>query len=647
MMKKLLTCGLVLTLSVNAMAQQLSPGVGLSGFSATQKGQLVNGETKTTPSNNPKPAVGRKKTGIPSTQAVTVIDIGNSGNAFGTAFGAKTTLFAHPVVNCVSMVYRSSPTVTGDATSGFLRYGYSSDAGATWSANQGPIYSATAPLFNARYPQGMIYNAVGNTSPANAFVSYFAPSLAGLNVGWGGLVHGSSALTGGGTPTSTEDTSTSYLIPDGGALNTDDNSFWTSTGYIDAAGGYNGNILLAKGVWNAGDYSYTYNSVAAPFDLRDAGGAPQLTATSIAWGTGGTGYVALLGHESYTVDPDSFLYPTIFKTTDNGATWNKVAALDMFSFETFFQFDTSVTGYTAAFEIDMAVDANNNAHIFMAVGPQATSPFSINSGTGNWGVFDIFTTDGGTTWSAEALGLPLTFRGEFTDGTNNLAEDSRPQIARTLDGTKLFFVWFDTDTTLTPGLQDNVLPNAICRAFNVTTGLWTSEINLTAGSNADGACLFGNVSPFTLDGATAGCYKIPVSYLEVPINIGVDINHKYLDGLEVCDPAFTEASASFPVANYVTSSINENTVTTSFTLGQNFPNPFNGSTQFNLNLVKSSTVTVEVYSIVGKLLMTNTYDNLQTGLNTLSIDGSDLASGIYTYTVIVGSEKATRTMIVK
>ncbi|MBL0098299.1 MAG: hypothetical protein IPP46_18725 [Bacteroidetes bacterium] len=67
------------------------------------------------------------------------------------------------------------------------------------------------------------------------------------------------------------------------------------------------------------DYNYTYNSVAAPFDLRDAGGAPQLTATSIAWGTGGTGYVALLGHESYTVDPDSFLYPTIFKTTDNGA----------------------------------------------------------------------------------------------------------------------------------------------------------------------------------------------------------------------------------------------------------------------------------------------------------------------------------------
>ncbi|MBL0098300.1 MAG: hypothetical protein IPP46_18730 [Bacteroidetes bacterium] len=217
MMKKLLTCGLVLTLSVNAMAQQLSPGVGLSGFSATQKGQLVNGETKTTPSNNPKPAVIRKKTGIPSTQAVTVIDIGNSGNAFGTAFGAKTTLFAHPVVNSVSMVYRSSPTVTGDASSGFLRYGYSTDGGATWSANQGPIYSANAPFSNARYPQGMIYNPAGNTTPSNAYVSYFAPSLVGLNVGWGGLAHGSNGLTGGGTPTAAEDTSTSFLIPDGGA----------------------------------------------------------------------------------------------------------------------------------------------------------------------------------------------------------------------------------------------------------------------------------------------------------------------------------------------------------------------------------------------------------------------------------------------
>lgn len=642
-MKKLLVCGLALTLGFNVMAQQPAKVVGLKGLSAFQKAQLQNGETKTVPSANPTPVPAKRNIGVPSTQAVNVINLGVSGNAFGTAFGAKTALFAHPVINSVSFIHRSSSSL--DASSGFLRYDYSTDGGATFSVNQGPIYSpdTTPPKRdNARYPQGMIYNPVGNTDPANASISYFAAALAGLNIGWGGHAHGSTVLPGG-TVYQAMDTATNFLIPDGMALNPNDNSNWVSNGSWTAAGDYDGSLMLAKGVWNAGDYSYTYNSVSAPFDLDNAGSA-RMNATNIAWGLNGTGYVALLGHESYSQVPDSNFYPVVYKTTDNGVTWNKVAALDLNSFDAFFQFGVP---YTTAFEIDMAVDANNNAHIIVGVGPLATTGFSINSASGNWGLFDIATTDGGTTWTAENLAIPMTFRGEFTDGTNNLAEDSRPQIASTLDGTKLFFTWFDTDTLLTPGATDNVLPNAITRALNVTTGLWTAETNLTAGSNADGACLFGNVASYVLPGATAGCYKIPVSFLEIPINIGVEVNHKYIDGLEICDAAFTEAAATIPVANFVTQSINETSGTTSFTMGQNFPNPFNGATQFNLNLVKTSNVTVEVYNVIGKLLKTVTYDNMSSGLNTISIDASDLASGIYTYTVIVGGEKATRTMIVK
>ncbi len=641
-MKKLLICGLALTLGVNVMAQQPNRGASLKGKTFKEKAMLVNGETKTTPSTNPVTVPVSKKSGVPSVQAINVIDIGNSGNAFGTAFGAKTALFAHPSINSVSMVYRSAPSITGDATSGFLRYGYSTDGGATWTPNVGPLYDATAPNNNARYPQGIIYNPAGNTTPANASVSYFAASLVGLNIGWGGHAHGSGPLTGGAS-TSLQDTATNFLIPDGGALNTDDNSFWLSNGSWTAAGDYDGSMMLAKGVWTAGDYAYTYNYVPAPVD-PDLTGSPVMTATSIAWGTGGVGYFAMLAHESYSAVADSNLYPVIFKTSDNGATWTKVAAFDLNSFDALFQFGVA---YTCAFEIDMAVDANNNAHLIVGVGALASSGFSISSGAGNWGLFDITTTDGGNSWVAKKLGLPMTFRGEFTDGTNNLAEDSRPQIAKTLSGNKLFFVWFDTDTTLTPGAADNVLPNAICKAWDVTTGLWSAETNLTAGSNADGACLFGNVSPFVLDGATAGCYKIPVSILEIPVNIGVDVNHKYIDGLEMCDAAFTEPDSSFTVTNLVVQGINENSGTTSFDLSQNFPNPFNGTTQINLNLVKSSNVTVEIHSVVGKLLKSVNYNNLQSGLNTLTIDASDLASGIYTYTVIVGVEKATRTMIVK
>jgi hypothetical protein len=195
MMKKLLICGLALTFSMGAMAQAPNQGKTVKGLTLQQKGHVFNGETKTTPSTTPAVSGLRKGFNPPSTQAVNVIAIGQSANAFGSAFGAKTALFAHPAVNSVSMVYRSAPAVTGDVSSGCLRFGSSTDGGATWGSNLGPLYTASAsgavPFANARYPQAIIYNPAGNTVAANASVSQFSPTLAGFGPGansaWGGL----------------------------------------------------------------------------------------------------------------------------------------------------------------------------------------------------------------------------------------------------------------------------------------------------------------------------------------------------------------------------------------------------------------------------------------------------------------------------
>lgn len=85
----------------------------------------------------------------------------------------------------------------------------------------------------------------------------------------------------------------------------------------------------------------------------------------------------------------------------------------------------------------------------------------------------------------------------------------------------------------------------------------------------------------------------------------------------------------------------------SFSITQNYPNPFSGATRFDLNLQKTSDVSVEVFNVVGKLVKTINAGTLTAGVNTITIDGSDLASGMYTYTVKVGSEKLTNTMMVK
>jgi len=82
-------------------------------------------------------------------------------------------------------------------------------------------------------------------------------------------------------------------------------------------------------------------------------------------------------------------------------------------------------------------------------------------------------------------------------------------------------------------------------------------------------------------------------------------------------------------------------------MSQNFPNPFNGSTRFELNLKNNADVTVEVYNVLGKLVKSMNLTDLTAGINTVTLDLAGLNSGLYTYSVTVGSEKLTRTLMVK
>jgi hypothetical protein len=93
--------------------------------------------------------------------------------------------------------------------------------------------------------------------------------------------------------------------------------------------------------------------------------------------------------------------------------------------------------------------------------------------------------------------------------------------------------------------------------------------------------------------------------------------------------------------------VSEITKSSSFSMSQNFPNPFNGSTRFELNLKNNADVTVEVYNVLGKLVKSMNLTDLTAGINTVTLDLAGLNSGLYTYSVTVGSEKLTRTLMVK
>jgi plastocyanin len=74
-----------------------------------------------------------------------------------------------------------------------------------------------------------------------------------------------------------------------------------------------------------------------------------------------------------------------------------------------------------------------------------------------------------------------------------------------------------------------------------------------------------------------------------------------------------------------------NNVPSSFNLEQNFPNPFNPSTQISFSLPQKSHVTLKIYNAIGQEIKTLVDGETDAGIHEIEFNGSNLASGIYFY----------------
>lgn len=101
----------------------------------------------------------------------------------------------------------------------------------------------------------------------------------------------------------------------------------------------------------------------------------------------------------------------------------------------------------------------------------------------------------------------------------------------------------------------------------------------------------------------------------------------------------------------VNQSIGVNNISSSvpnkYLLAQNFPNPFNPVTSIRFNLPKNTNVTMKVYDITGKLvnvLVNN--ETLTAGEKEVKFDATNLASGVYFYSIKAGDFSDTKKMVV-
>lgn len=89
----------------------------------------------------------------------------------------------------------------------------------------------------------------------------------------------------------------------------------------------------------------------------------------------------------------------------------------------------------------------------------------------------------------------------------------------------------------------------------------------------------------------------------------------------------------------------ENALPKSYTLYQNFPNPFNPLTTIGFALPRATHVRIEIYDIMGKSVGIYVNAFMKAGIHQVTINAGDLSSGIYFYRFTAGDFQQIRRMV--
>jgi len=86
-------------------------------------------------------------------------------------------------------------------------------------------------------------------------------------------------------------------------------------------------------------------------------------------------------------------------------------------------------------------------------------------------------------------------------------------------------------------------------------------------------------------------------------------------------------------------------VPVTYSLAQNYHNPFNPTTEISFSLPSASRVKLEVFNVMGQKVATLVNEQLETGEHVIQWNGSNAASGVYFYRLQTGEFTETRKMM--
>ena len=366
--------------------------------------------------------------------------------------------------------------------------------------------------------------------------------------------------------------------------------------------------------------------------------------------------MAMLSNNGWNDLAEGAYYPILFKTTNGGADWDGPytiqlggpdglpAVLDYLTDELIeLYFEPPVPErdeilFSTDFDLDVAVDNFGNPHLIFGVGISGGG-WSFISGhpdlvgcEGSIALIHAASYDGMNTWFADTLQLPYTWRGSFEGVTGSvIEEDLRPYISTTPDATKLFFSW---QNTRIENVGDNIAPDIYCKGYRVADMMYTQLYNVSSFTSIMWQSWMATASYYVFDDG-AGNYEIPfVCQIMDPDNNVAPVSFRYVDDFVITDADFLYVS---------TPEVKQEMIS----ISKNYPNPCRDFTNINMSLLEAASVEMEISNLLGQKVKTVNFGIFSKGQHKISIDVSELESGIYIYTLSTGNDAVAGKMIVE
>lgn len=634
--------------------------------------------------------------------------IAGSQNVYGMLVSQTRPLQYNDNVNVVSFIHRKSSTYTpaANGNSGTIVAEISSNWGTSWDST-----CIWADATNAgRYPQGAVYNPVGNSSVGNAYIVGAGPTVAGS--AFSGNFYASKQLNAFNNAASTAPNAMQFF--DFVTTNTAvAHHGWSRMGFTSTDDGVVRSLALiendptglstvrgaavVKGTFNAGVFNWTTDSLIPACITKTTGEKQIYSAPQMVWNEAGTvGYVVFIGAAATATGSNKGWQPIVYKTTNSGSTWALLSGIN-FSSPTYsavldhiYPVNTNTALIVPFFNVgegyDCVVDANNKLHIGTTiVGTYSTHQdslaytfsftTSINpSDNYQWKhipgeqpyLYDFY-GDGTSAWAYRTIDS-LSSEGPSSDpagsgfsenpwdntgsGGAKIETDSRIQLGRTPNGQYITFSWSESDSNVTNGSKKwNNLPNIKTRLLNASTGsLSATELNVskvavgqgTNNPNVANRATLHYMSPTTGTPAVvtgSGTYTVDI---KTPFTVTNSNPYSQLTNNVTwySSNTLSYAFGGSPV------SLKDNAAVTSAINSVIYPNPTKDNATLAIDVKENSTVTIEIYNLVGALVKTSTV-NAIVGSNAFNVDLANLNSGIYMANVKVGNSVSTKKLIIE